>query len=106
MDKTWTWGELYATIEKLIEEHGLDPRWDCVVNLFSGYSGHHRHKIQEFIDGPLSRHSESEEVRLINDEDWYDDIFSVELHPNGDILLGTESMIEEYLNEINDDYDY
>ena len=105
MDKTWTWGELYAEIVKLVEENCLDPRWDCVVNLFMGYSAH-RHKIKEFIYGPLSRHGEYDEVRLINDEDWYNDEFSVGLHPNGNILLGTEEMIEEYINETCTDEDY
>lgn len=105
MDKTWTWGELYATIAKLTNEHYLDPRFDCVINLFAGYSSH-KHKIQEFIDGPLSIHREYDEVRLINDQDWYNDEFSVGLHPNGDILLGTEEMIEEYINDTCDDYEY
>ena len=105
MDKTWTWGELYAEIGKLVKEHCLDPRWDCVINLFRGYSAN-RYKIQDFIDGPLSKHGEYDEVRLLNLEDWYDYEFSVGLHPNGNILLGTEEMIEEFINETCDDYDY
>lgn len=104
MDKTWTWGELYAEIEKLVEEYCLDPRWDCVINLFMGYSDN-RCKIKDFIEVPLSRHGEFEEVLLLNSEQWHNE-FSVGLHPNGDILLGTKEMIEEFINDTQDDYDY
>ena len=105
MDKTWTWGELYAEIEKIVGIHCLDPRWDCVVNLFMGYSANWC-KIQDFIDGPLSKHGESEEVRLLNEEYWYSDEFSIALHPNGNILLGTEEMIKEFIDKTSDDYEY
>ena len=107
MDKTWTWGELYAEIESLVEKYELDPSWDDVINLCADDRGEDRARIRDFIYGPLSSFKESADVRLPNNIGWYDDEFSVSLdYDNGNILLGKDWMIENYLNGIFDDEDY
>ena len=105
MDKTWTWGELYAEIEKLVDEHCLDPRWDCVVTIFKRYSDNSV-KIKNFLDVPLSIRGENEEVLLMNDEYCCLNEFSIGLHPNGNILLGTEEMIKDFIDNTSYDYEY
>lgn len=107
MDKTWTWGELYAKIDSLVEEYELDPAWSDVINLCADDRGEDRDRIRDYTDGPLAFFNDYDEVRIPNNIGWYEDEFSVGFdNDNGNILLGKDWMIENYLNGIFDDEDY
>lgn len=99
MDKTWTWGELYREVELLTEENSLDPRWDNVVNLFGGDRGEEKVSIDEFLNEICSFHYGYEEVNIPNSGGNFENEFSIAIHPNGDILLGKDWMIENFICE-------
>lgn len=97
MDKTWTYGELYAAIQSLAEKYELNPRFNFVINLYAS----NRYTINECLR-EMEQHDEYEEVSLpcitcsINE-------FSIGVSPSGDILLGRDYMIKDY-NDLEEYY--